>query len=239
MKIITVASAKGGVGKSAFCCGVGRMLASQGKQVLLADMDIGVRSLDILLSVSEKIVYNWGDVIKGNCDYRKAITEVGKGLYLLPAPIDFCDEYSSDSFAEMLGKLGKDFDYIFLDAPAGLESGFEIAANVSDECIIISTPDAVSVRAASYASGKMRKTGVDNIRLVINKFNKKLHKNIDVDDFIDNVNARLLGIIPESSEIYNSVNGKKIPYDCKGNQAFLRISKRICGENIPLRVNLL
>ena len=77
------------------------------------------------------------------------------------------------------------------------------------------------------------------ILLITQKLNKKIHKNIDVDEFIDTVNARLLGIIPDSLEIYNSVNGKKVPYDCKGNQAFLRISKRIVGENVPFRVKLL
>lgn len=239
MKIITVASAKGGVGKSTFCCGIGKMLASQGNRVLLVDMDIGVRSLDILLSVSEKIVYNWGDVIKGNCDYRKAISETSNEVFLLPAPIDFCDEYTVEAFSQMLDKFKKEFDYIFLDAPAGLESGFRLAAGVSQCCVVISTPDAVSIRAASYASQKMKETGVEDIRLVVNKFNKKIHKNINVDDFIDSVNARLLGIVPESQEIYNSVNGKKIPYDCKGNQAFLRISKRISGEKVPFRVKLL
>lgn len=239
MKIITVASAKGGVGKSTFCCLTGKMLSSQGKRVLLVDMDIGVRSLDILLGVSEKVVYNWGDVIKGNCDYRKAITDASEGVFLLPAPIDFAEEYTTDNFSDMLDKIKKDFEYILLDAPAGLESGFKIAAGVSQSCIVISTPDAVSIRAASYASQKMKETGVVDIRLVVNKFNKKLHKNIDVDEFIDSVNARLLGIVPDSSQVYDFVSGKKIPYDCKGNQAFLRISKRIAGENVPLKLHLL
>ena len=239
MKTIMVASAKGGVGKSTFCCGVGKMLAAQGNTVLLADMDIGVRSLDILLSVSEKVVYNWGDVIKGNCDYRKAVLEVSKGVSLLPAPIDFSEEYTSEGFNGMLEKYKKDFDYILLDSPAGLESGFWLASNAAQGCVIISTPDAVSVRAASYAAEKAKKSGVEDVRLVINKFNKKLHKNVNIDDFIDNISARLLGIVPESDEVYKSVNGQKIPYDSRGNQAFLRIAKRISGANVPFRIKLL
>lgn len=239
MKIITVASAKGGVGKSTFCCVVAEMLASQGKRVLLADMDIGVRSLDILLNVSEKTVYNWGDIIKGNCDYRKAVIEAKKDIFLLPAPIDFSDDYTVDGFKEMIERFRKDFDFILLDAPAGLESGFMLAAGATDSCIVISTPDAISIRAASYAAEKMKKSGISDIRLVVNKFNKKIHKNINVDEFIDNVGAQFLGIVPDSLEIYNSVNGKKIPYDCKGNQAFLRVSKRISGENVPFRTKLL
>ena len=239
MKIITVASAKGGVGKSTFCCTTGKIFASSGKRVLLVDMDIGVRSLDILLGVSEKVVYNWGDVIKGNCDYRKAVIEASKEVFLLPAPIDFSEEFTSEAFCEMLGKIKKEFDFILLDAPAGLESGFRLAVAASDSCIVISTPDAVSIRAASYAALNMKKAGIEDIRLVINKFNKKLHKNVNVDEFIDSVNARLLGIVPESVEIYSSVNGKDVPYECKGNQALVRVSERITGKNVPLRVKLL
>lgn len=235
MKIITVASAKGGVGKSTFCYGVGKLLASQGKNILLVDMDIGVRSLDILLGVSEKTVYNWGDVINGNCDYRKAVIQGDRGLYLLPAPIDFDDNYTPESFENMLKTFAKDFDYIFLDAPAGLESGFNLASKTADSCIIISTPDAISIRAASYAARNVRKAGISNVRLVVNKFNKKIHKAINVDEIIDTVGARFLGVIPESQGIYNSVEGRKIPYESKGNQALLRISRRITGENVPFR----
>ncbi len=235
MKIISVASAKGGVGKSTFCYGVGKLLALHGKRTLLVDMDIGVRSLDILLGVSEKTVYNWGDIIKGNCDYRKAVIEAMNGLYLLPAPIDFDESYTPEKFAEALKVFEKDFDYIFLDAPAGLESGFNLACKTADSCIIISTPDAISIRAATYAARDVRKAGISNVRLVINKFNKKIHKSINIDEFIDSVGARFLGVIPESQDIYGSVEGRKIPYESKGNQALLRISKRICGENIPFR----
>lgn len=235
MKIITVASAKGGVGKSTFCAGVGRVHALHEKKVLLVDMDIGVRSLDILLGVAEKTVYNWGDLLKGNCDFRQALIEVSKNLYLLPAPIDFSQEYTPENFAECIKPYKKEFDYIILDAPAGLESGFLLSAKSCDGCIILSTPDSISIRAASYACEGVRKQGVEDVRLVVNKFNKKLHKKIDVDEIIDTVGARLLGIVPESAEIYSVCDGEKIPYDCKGNSAFVRISKRMNGENIPFR----
>ncbi len=236
MKVISVSSAKGGVGKSTFCANVGKMLALHDKSVLLVDMDIGVRSLDILLGVSEKTVYNWGDVIKNNVDYRKGVIEVSRNLFLLPAPIDFSEEYTPEKFSECIEKYKKDFEFIILDSPAGLESGFLLSSKASDSAIILSTPDSISIRAASYACENVRKNGVSDVRLVVNKFNKKLHKNINVDEIIDTVGARLLGIVPDSEEIYASTNGGKIPYSCKGNGAFLRISQRLCGENIPLKL---
>ncbi len=236
MKIITVASAKGGVGKSTFCCYAGKILSSKKNRVLLVDMDIGVRSLDILLGVSEKTVYNWGDLIFGNCDYRKAIIETDNQLYLLPAPIDFSESFTKENFKSMIDLFNKEFDYIILDAPAGLESGFILATSVADECIIISTPEPTSIRAATYACERVKADSAKEVRLVVNKFDKKLHKSVDVDRIIDDVNARLLGIIPDSKEIYSSYDGKNISKECKGYKAIDRISKRICGVNIPLRV---
>ncbi len=236
MKIMTVASAKGGVGKSTFCCIIGKILAMRKNRVLLVDMDIGVRSLDILLGVSEKTVYNWGDIISGNCDYRKAVIEARNELYLLPAPIDFSESYTEESFKSMLDSFKKEFDYILLDAPAGLESGFLLAVSACDECIIISTPEPTSIRAASYACERAMRISSCETRLVVNKFNKKLHKSIDVDEIIDTVNARLLGIVPDCTEIYASFNGKKMSADCKGYTALKRVASRIAGKNIPLKV---
>ncbi len=236
MEIITVASAKGGVGKSTFCCCVGKFLTKQGKRVLLVDMDIGVRSLDILLGVSEKTLYNWGDIIKGNCDYRKAIIEADNELFVLPAPISFSEEYTQASFGKMIDSLKNGFDFIILDSPAGLETGFKLSNSVCETCIVISTPDPVSIRAATYAAADVKKQGVEDVRLVINKFDKRIHRNINVDEFIDSVCARLLGIIPMSNEMYEALNGIVGSNDCKANKAFFRIAKRISGENIPLRV---
>ena len=235
MKVYTVASAKGGVGKSVFCVNLGRMLAQHNKSVLLVDMDIGVRSLDILLGVSQNTVYNWGDILKDNCDFKKPVLEVSRNLFLLPAPLDFSDDYDEDEFNKLMDRYRHDFDYVLLDSPAGLEIGFNLSVKSADEVILISTPDGVSIRAASYAAKSVRALGIKNVRLVVNKFNKKFHKQIDVDEIIDTVGARLLGIIPDSIELYNSVYGEKVPYDCKGNQAFYRIFKRLEGESVPFK----
>ena len=110
-----------------------------------------------------------------------------------------------------------------------------LSAKASESCIILSTPDNISIRAASYVCENARKNGIQDVRLVVNKFNKKLHKKINVDEVIDLVGARLLGIVPESRDIALTAIGEELPYDSKGNMAYLRIAKRILGENIPFR----
>ncbi len=235
MKVISVVSAKGGVGKSTFCMGVGKILASMGKRVLLMDMDIGVRSLDILLGVWEQTVYNWGDAVRGNCDYKKAVAKINPNLYLLASPIDFSEEYTVDNLKNLISKYERDFDYIILDSPAGLESGFKLCLGVSNACVVMSTPDSVSIRAASYACKAVREKGIADVRLVVNNFNRKLHKKINVDHIIDTVGARLLGIVPLSEGIFSSVNGGGIPENCMGYEAFYRIAQRIEGKNVPFK----
>lgn len=236
MSITAVASAKGGVGKSSFCAGVGNMLASHGKKVLLCDMDIGVRSLDLLLKVAEKTVYNWGDIILGNCERNKAVTEVRSNLSLLAAPLKLCEGYTSDAFKNMIESFRKEYDFIILDSPAGIESGFLLSVKSADMCIVVSTPDPISIRAASFAAENIKENGIEDVRLVVNRFNKKAKNNVCIDDVIDTVSARLLGIVPESEEIGGVANGEKMPYDCKGNLAYLRISERLSGENVKLKM---
>ena len=236
MSAIMVASAKGGVGKSTLCVGLGRILAEQGHKTLLIDMDIGVRSLDLLLNVAEKTVYNWGDVLVNNCDSQRALIGISSNLYLLPAPIQTSEEYSEEAMKKLVEFYKTKFEFIILDAPAGVEAGFKLALSASEKTVIVSTPDPVSIRAASNAAALVRKAGVKEIRLVLNRFNKKQHKDICVDDVVDSVGARFLGIVPESKEIALTAIGEELPYDSKGNMAYLRIVKRLLGENVPFRI---
>jgi len=236
MPTIMIASAKGGVGKSTLCVGLGNILSEQGKKTLLIDMDIGVRSLDLLLKVAEKTVYNWGDVLLNNCDPNKALIYISKNSALLPAPISINDDFDADLMKNLIDIYKGQFEYIILDAPAGLETGFKLSLKCAEQCIIVSTPDPISIRAASSASSLVRKSGIDNIRLVLNRFNKKRHGFICVDDIIDSVGARLLGIIPESKDISLTAIGEELPYDSKGNMAYLRIAKRLMGDNIPFKI---
>ncbi|MBR6551211.1 MAG: AAA family ATPase [Clostridia bacterium] len=236
MSTIMIASAKGGVGKSTLCVGLGNILSECGKRTLLVDMDIGVRSLDLLLNVAEKTVYNWGDVLLNNCDPAKALINISKNLSLLPAPVSLNDDLDAELMKKLIEFYKSKFDYILLDAPAGIETGFMFSVKCADECIVVSTPDPISIRAASNAANLIRKYGVKELRLVLNRFSKKQHKFICVDDIIDSVGARFLGIVPESNDIALTAIGEELPYDSKGNMAYLRISKRLMGENIPFKI---
>ena len=239
MKTIAVASAKGGVGKSSLCAGVGSALAAAGKRVLLCDMDIGVRSLDIFLGVAQSTVYNWGDIVDGNCEPETALLKIKNNLTLLAAPLDFSDSFTGEALKKAIDSFADSFDYVIFDAPAGLECGFKLAAYCAESCIIVSTPDAVSIRAAACAALNVRKTGIEDLRLVINRFNKKAKDNVCIDDIIDTVSARLIGIVPEAPEIRAFSNGAPIPDKSRGRQSYERIARRLCGENIPLNFRLL
>lgn len=233
MSITVVASAKGGVGKSTFCVGVGKMLAELGEKVLLVDMDIGVRSLDLLLGVAEKTVYDWGDVLRGNCDRQKCVLKCGEKLSLIPAPQDLFGDFDPEKLKGFIDGFQNEYPYILLDAPAGLETGFRLASHCAENCVIVSTADPVSIRAAASAAVNVRKMGVNDLRLVVDRYDKKC--GVCIDGLIDTVGARLLGVIPESEEVAHSALGAHVPFDCKGNQAFLRIARRMTGENIPIR----
>lgn len=239
MKTLTVASAKGGVGKSSLSAGLGLALAQSGKRTLLIDMDIGVRSLDIFLGVAQNTVYNWGDILDGNCDVDTAILKINENLFLIAAPLDFSENFTEEGLKAVTDGLKDEFDIIIFDAPAGLECGFKLASHCAESCIIVSTPDAVSIRAASCAAYNVRKTGIEDIRLVINRFNKKAKNNVCIDEIIDTVTARLIGIVPESPEIKSFSNGVPIPEKSKGNLAYKRISRRLCGENVPLNFKII
>ena len=239
MQTIAVVSAKGGVGKSTFCTEVGKGLAARRKQVLLVDMDIGVRSLDLLLGVAEKVVYNWGDVLLGNCDVRKALLRAPCGVWLLPAPLRFSDGFTAEAFAALLEPLKKDCDFMLLDSPAGMETGFRLSAACAESCVFVTTPDAVSVRAAANAARTVRGMTDATLLLAVNRYDKKVHRAFCADDTVDTVGARLVGVVPECDAVYAAAGGGYVSPESKGGAAFRRIARRLCGEQVPFRMKLL
>lgn len=231
--ISAVVSAKGGVGKSSLCAGLSRALAIRGRRVLLIDTDIGLRSADILLGVSQSAVYGWDDVLNG-CPPEKACIKAANGVTLLCAPF-VPAQYDSQSFRTMVLGLQADYDYIMLDSPAGFSGGFELCAACAQAGIVVATPDEVSLRAASIAADKMRQYGVTGLRLVVNRFVKRRGANT-LDHYVDGTSVRLLGAVPEDKAVLRGSNGAPVAVTTPAFAAYGRIAGRLEGENIPLEL---
>lgn len=235
-QIILVASGKGGSGKSSFVTGVGRALASLGKKVLAADCDIGLRSLDIMLGVTEKVVFDWGDLLLERCTAEQAV--IKGDIDLLAAPRSYSDEFTPEATAKLFKSFSEDYDYILLDSPAGIDRGFSLAASASDKAIVISTPDSVCVRSCSRAFDELRRMGKEDVRLVINMFEVKpvcKKRLLNIDQCIDETGVQLLGVVPRDYAIsFSTVTGKQPDCDSPSTLAFSRIARRITGKRITL-----
>lgn len=231
---IVIASGKGGVGKTSCCVALGKELVRRGHSVLLVDGDIGLRSLDVLLGVSDRIVYDWGDIIKGNCMKTTALLPCD-GIDLLTCPLYFDEAYTTGSVRDMIMLFDGDYDYILIDAPAGIDLGFELASAAADRALIVSTADRVCVRSASRAGEKLEQAGMRDIRLIINRFRKKSvasRKLLNIDKVIDETMLQLIGVVPEDENItFGKVMEKK---NQPSYDAFVRIAGRIKKEQIPL-----
>lgn len=234
---ILIASGKGGVGKTSCSVGIGEALAREyGKRVLLVDGDVGLRSLDVLLGTSERLVYDWGDVISESCLPDAAIVPCGE-VDLLTCPLHFDSGYTPECMKKMIENYENDYDFIIIDAPAGIDIGFELAASIADRAIIVSTSDRVCVRSAQRAGEKLYDMGFDDVRLVINRFRKKsvaARKLLNIDSVIDETMVQLIGVVPEDEDItYGKVSQRKSQ---PSYYPFSRIAGRVLKKEIPLVV---
>lgn len=240
-RIILVTSGKGGSGKSTFSVNCATALASLGKKVLLADADEGLRSLDLMLGISDRVNYDLSDVLSGRCEPGKAIIVTDyHDLHLLPAPAKECPAMGeSETMQKLYRGLAFYYDYVFIDASAGLNSSVTAPAAAADTAIVVATPDPVCIRDAGRISQVLRERGSKNIRLVLNRVQPKLiRKKIlpDLDSAIDGSTVQLLGIIPEDKHItMASAAGRPVTI-FKGGAAtaFCNIASRLEGKEVPL-----
>ncbi len=235
-KIFAVTSGKGGVGKSTFSVGVSISLAHTNSNVLLIDMDSGLRCLDLMLSVSDKLVFDIADVLNGT-ELEDAVLNVEcvKGLNLLAASYE--ENIDSEKFSQFISNTKDLYDYIVLDFPAGID--LANYKNLPNDTVFITicTPDPISIRDASFMANKISQFS-ENRRIVINKFslkNIKNGKNANIDEIIDSSQTRLLGIVPFDENMPHLSLKQKLKTSSKTYKAYTRIAKRLCGENIPLK----
>lgn len=239
-KIFTVASGKGGVGKSTFCANIALSLCEKGKTVLLIDGDAGLRSLDLLLGVDEMVLYDWMDILRDRCEPAKALLFYNERLQLLPAPIEYPVDLNIEDFKEIIEIYKTQYDFIFIDAPAGTGELTKLYAQCADSCIAVATPDSVSARSVCIAGEELIKLGIkeENLRLIINRFDKKAVKRgklLNIDEVIDRTYLRLLGVVPEERDLmYASVSEGALSTYSEAKMAFNNIAERILGKEIPL-----
>ncbi|MCS6957032.1 MAG: septum site-determining protein MinD [Aquificaceae bacterium] len=244
-KIFVVTSGKGGVGKTTITANLGVALASLGRKVLAVDADIGLRNLDMILGLENRIVYDVLDVLENRAEFHKALVRDKRGLslWLLPAnQTKNKDAIDRDKWVEMIEKVKEtgEFDYILIDSPAGIERGFQIAALPADVALVIVNPEVSSIRDADRIIGLLENMGKREYYLVINRIrwgNVKKGEMLSVEDIVDILKAQPIGIIPEEPKLVDFTNrGEPIvlsmEYDA--SKAIMDLARRLEGEDVPM-----
>jgi septum site-determining protein MinD len=244
-RTFVVTSGKGGVGKTTVTANLGAALALRGKRVCVIDSDIGLRNLDVVMGLENRIVYDLVDAIEGTCRLKQALIKHKKAerLFLLPASqTRNKDAVNPKQMKDLTAKLKEEeqFDYILVDSPAGIEHGFKNAIAGADEALIVTTPEVSAIRDADRIIGLLQAAEMYEPRLIINRLSTEMVRKgdmMDQDDIIDILAVDLLGIVPEDEDIVVSTN-MGVPIVLTENSrsagAFRRIARRIEGESVPI-----
>lgn len=241
--VIVVTSGKGGVGKTTTVANIGAGLAHRGQKVALIDTDIGLRNLDVVLGLENRIVYDLVDVVEGTCRLRQALIKDKRfeGLYLLPAA-QTRDKLAvnPEQMVKLIAELEQEFDYILIDCPAGIEQGFKNAVAGAKSAIVVTVPEVSAVRDADRIIGLLSAAGIDDTQLLVNRMRPDMVRRGDMlglDDTLDILGIDLVGVVPEDERIIRSTNmGEPIVLMDKSSagRAYRNIVRRIMGENVPL-----
>jgi len=241
-KIVTMTSGKGGVGKTTAVANIAVALASNGARVCCIDGDIGLRNLDIVMGLENRIVYDLVDVIEGRCRLRQAMIRDKRlpELYLIPAAQTRDKSAVSPSDMVRLGdELRNEVDWVLIDSPAGIERGFRNAIAAADQVLVITNPEVSAVRDADRVIGLLEAEEKGSPSLIINRLNLNMVKNNDMlsaEDVLDLLAVRLVGVVPEDESVLMSTNrGAPIALETKSmaGQAFRNIALRMQGQDVP------
>ena len=239
--IIVVASGKGGTGKSTVAVGLSVALVQLNKRVLLIDCDCGMRGLDLMLDVESEILFDCADAVCGNCTPAQAVyrSKNLENLYLMAAPFDTDNEISPSVFSQLVDELRGGYDYVIIDSPAGLGSGFVCAATPADTALIVTNAEPVSLRGAVKVRRKLLELGKESLRLVINRFEREHFRQLDcyedLDEVVDISGTQLIALVPKDTRLSAIMqNGLSGLSWCPAVNVFSCLARRIEGENIPL-----
>ena len=241
-KVVTISSGKGGVGKTTATANLGISLASLGKRVVVIDADIGLRNLDVIMGLENRIVYDLVDIVEGRSKLRQAMIKHKKfaDLFLIPAA-QTRDKMavSPDDMVKLTDELREDFDYILIDSPAGIERGFRNALEPADEVLIVTNPEVSAVRDADRIIGLIEAADKGPGKLIINRLKTDMVKKgemLSSEDVFDILGLTIIGIIPED-ELVLSASNSGIPVtlnmQSKAGMAFNNVARRVIGEDVP------
>jgi len=240
-EVIVITSGKGGVGKTTSSANIGTGLAKQDKTVVMIDTDIGLRNLDVVLGLENRIVYNLVDVVEGNCRLKQALIKdrYYPGLFLLPsAQTRDKTAVTPEQMVKLVEEMKPDYDYVILDCPAGIERGFQNAIAAADRAIIVTTPEVSAIRDADRILGLLEAGGIHRNHLLINRLRPELVKRGELmaaEDVVDLLGVPLIGVVPDDESVIITTNqGQSV---MEGNsmagKAYENIVRRIMGEEIP------
>lgn len=236
-QVLTFVSGKGGVGKSSVAAAVAQALAAAEKKILIVDMDIGLKSLDVIFGIGDSVVYHWGDMIQGRCSRGDAVKRVGE-VDILSAPLRPAAAFTREAVRKMIADCASAYDFILLDAPSGLGQNIDLAVCAATGAVIVATPDRISASAAGECAAGLRQLGIPTIRLIVNRFSARVIRKgfaLNLDEMIDLCAARLIGVIPEDPAFaISTCNGLSFR-QTDAYRAAQNVARRILGQEIPLK----
>ncbi len=240
-EVIVITSGKGGVGKTTTTANIGTWLAQADKKVAVIDTDLGLRNLDVVMGMENRIVYNLVDVIDGNCRLKQALVRDNRFpfLYLLPsAQTKDKSAVTPEQMRKLADDMREDFDYILVDCPAGIEQGFRNAIAGADRAVVVTTPEVSAIRDADRIIGLLESEGIRKIELIINKLRIEMVRRGDmmsVEDVTDILAVDLLGVIPDDEKVVIATNQGEPLYASDGlaGKAFEDVAHRLLGEERP------
>ena len=240
-EVIVVTSGKGGVGKTTTSANVGTGLAKAGCKVCLIDTDIGLRNLDVVMGLENRIVYNLVDVVEGNCRIKQALIRDKRhpGLYLMSsAQTRDKTAVTPGQMIKVIDHLREQFDYIILDCPAGIEQGFQNAIAGADRALVVTTPEVSAIRDADRIIGLLEANGFKQMDLIINRLRMDMVRRGDMmsaDDVVDILAIPLIGIIPDDENVVIATNQGEplVGTDTPAGKAYFNVVERLRGREIP------
>lgn len=244
-EVIVITSGKGGVGKTTTTANLGSALAMQGKKVVLIDTDIGLRNLDVVMGLENRIVYDIVDVVEEKCKLRQALIKDKRfqELFLLPAAqTRDKSAVNEEQMRELTTKLKEEFDYILIDCPAGIEQGFKNAIAGANRAIVVTTAEISAIRDADRIIGLLESSEIKNPELVVNRIKPNMVRRgemMDVDDIVDLLSIDLIGVVPDDEYVVTQTNkGEPVVQNRKApsGKAYMEIARRVLGENIEVTI---